>query len=243
MGMKKTAVVLTLLVGTAITMSADSVPVSVAFGEPVVDCPEGNVTVPYTITTGSNSAATVVERLTKANGGDLVSEDSYTILAGTWTGSRTKLWEGVFEHTGLADGSYSLEVCAEQAGSGGNPAKSDCTTVPIVVACAEQWTNPCASTAAFGEVTGNDHIRPNATAQIQFRGNFGETAWVVIDGPDYFHREGAIVRNGDSCNYHANWKFTTTSGADFHGNNGPGVYTVKVTGNGVSLEFPVTLVE
>jgi hypothetical protein len=51
-----------------------------------------------------------------------------------------------------------------------------------------------------------------------------------------------VVRAGDSCNYHANWKFTNDSGADIYGNNGDGVYTVTVTGNNQTpLEFSVTL--
>lgn len=50
-----------------------------------------------------------------------------------------------------------------------------------------------------------------------------------------------ISRNGDSCTYHANWKFTTESGADIYGNNGPGVYTLTITGNGKTLQFSTTL--
>jgi hypothetical protein len=239
--MKKIAVVLAIVTGTAVAAMA-GVDLSVAFGTPVVDCPDGDVSVEYTISATSASFADVTEKLT--NGGTLVAENSYSIGAGgnSWiNGGRIKTFDGQFQKTWLPDGDYSLEVCVTQPGSVGNPGKSDCQTIAIVVACAEQWVNPCASAAPFGEVVGNDRIRPNATAQINFRGNFGALASVEITGPNGFQQFGMIAKAGDSCNYHANWKFTNTSGADFYGNSGQGVYTVKVSGNGNSLEFPVTL--
>jgi hypothetical protein len=140
----------------------------------------------------------------------------------------------------LHDGDYTLDVCATQAGSGGNSDKTVCKTQAIVVACAQADVNPCASEAPFGEVVGNTQIKPHATAQIQFRGNFGSSAWVEIRA-EGFYRSASIGRNGESCTYHANWKFNNESGADFIGNAGAGVYTVKVSGNANTLEFPVTL--
>jgi hypothetical protein len=90
-------------------------------------------------------------------------------------------------------------------------------------------------------VVGNTKIGDRSTVQINFEGNFGSSALVEITNADGFYLSTYVDRNGDSCNYHANWKFTTGDGADLFGNAGPGVYTVKVTGNGVNLEFPVTL--
>ena len=177
-----------------------------------------------------------------------VATRAYTILsgnvAGGWTfAGRTKTHDGLFQNGGLVDGTYSLQVCVSQAGSGGNENKTVCKTESIIVACAAQIVNPCASTTLHGEVVGNDKISVNAAAQMQFRGDFGPNAFVEISGPNSFYRSASVARSGDSCEYHANWKFTNSSGADFYGNNGAGVYAVKVSGNTNTLEFSVTLSE
>ena len=86
------------------------------------------------------------------------------------------------------------------------------------------------------------NIADTSNAQIQFEGDFGPTAHLEItDSNGAFVGAADIKRNGDSCNYHANWKFTNGSGADIYGNNGPGVYALKVTGNGKTLDISTTL--
>ena len=77
--------------------------------------------------------------------------------------------------------------------------------------------------------------RTNATAQINFRGNW-------ITGPGGYSETELVGQNGSSCNYHASWKFNNESGADFTGNGGPGTYEVDVNGNSqATLTFYVTL--
>jgi hypothetical protein len=244
--MKRAIIIAALIVGTSVASWAAGTSLTIVFGTPTVTCPDGNVSVDYTISTTAADGATVTETLTNSSNAT-VTQQSYTILAGNvaggWTfpagGGRYKFHDGTFSYNGLSNGVYSLQVCATQAGSGGNPDKTVCSSQTIVVDCS-QIGNPCASTAPFGEVVGNTRISDHSTVQIQFEGNLGESALVEIAG-DGFYRAGHINRNGDSCNYHANWKFTTGDGADFFGNNGPGVYTVTVSGNGVTFEFPVTL--
>ena len=243
--MKKVAIVVGVVLSAA-AVGAAGTELSLSFGEPVVSCPAGDVRVDYTVTsTGAASAASVTETLTQ--GQTTIQTSNYLVAAGNvndgggWTfAGRYKTRDGVFQASGLANGSYSLEVCTTQAGSNGNPSKTVCKTLEVVVNCAEV-SNPCASASPIGEVVGNDKIRPFATAQINFRGNFGDTAFVEILDANGFYRSATVGRNGDSCNYHANWKFTTESGSDLYGNNGPGVYTVKVSGNGNTLEFAASL--
>ena len=244
--MKKAVVLATMLAVGPAAWAAGTV-LSISFDEPIVTCPDGDVSAGYTISTTAADGATVTETLTNASN-VTVASNVYTILAGNaggWTfAGRTKTHDGLFQYSGLLDGTYSLQVCVSQAGSGGNEGKTVCSTEAIIVACAAQVVNPCASTTPHGEVVGNDRISPHATAQVQFRGDFGPTAFVEITGPNSFYRSASVARNGDSCEYHANWKFTNDSGADFYGNNGEGVYTVKVSGNNnPPLEFPVTLKE
>jgi hypothetical protein len=236
--MKKAAAVLAIVLAAGPAAWAAGTVLSLSFAEPIVTCPDGNVSAGYTISTTAAAGATVTETLTNASNVTVASK-AYTILPGNvpggWTfAGRTKAYDGVFEYSGLADGTYSLQVCVTQAGSNGNENKFVCSTETIIVACAAQVVNPCASTGPHGEVVGNDRIGVNAAAQIQFRGDFGPTAFVEITGPNSFYRSASITRNGDSCEYHANWKFTNDNGADFYGNNGEG-------GNNKTLEFSVTL--
>lgn len=245
--MKKVVLVLAIVVGAAAATWAQGqgTALSIAFDSPSVACPDGNVTVDYTISTTAASAATVEVTLSGPAGFTPIS-GSYAILSGNVPGGwinagRLKTFDGSFQASGLDDGTYSLQVCATQAGSGGNPDKTICRSQSIIVNCLEAEVNPCATVTPFGEVTHNTQISSSATAQIQFSGNFGVSANVEITGPNDFSTAGSVGRNGDSCNYHANWKFNNPSGADFFGNGGAGVYTVRVTGNGLALEFPVTL--
>ena len=225
-----------------------AVTLTIAFGSPLVQCtPDGgSVSVDYTVSSTDASSTAVVETLTDSN--SVVKKTrSYSVVGsnvpGGWTvAGRTKTFDGLFQATGLADGDYALEVCVTQAGSGGNSDKKLCQTTAITVNCGQAILNPCANTAPFGEVVGNKHISDTSTAQIQFEGDFGATAHVEItDSNGAFVGSADINRNGDSCNYHANWKFTNGSGADIYGNYGPGVYAVKVTGNGKTLDISVTL--
>ena len=245
--MRKPAMALALLFAGGVAAWA-AVTLTIAFANPDVECTlnGANVSVDYTISSTDASSSAVVETLTDSNNVTKKTK-SYTIVGanqpGGWiVAGRTKTFDATFQATSLADGDYSLEVCVAQAGSGGNDGKTVCQTKTITVNCGEAVVNPCANTAPFGEVLGNKHISDNSTAQIQFEGDFGPTAHLEItDSNGAYVGSADISRNGDSCNYHANWKFTNGSGADIYGNYGPGVYTLKVTGNGKILEFSTTL--
>ena len=244
--MKKVASSFVFVLAVGVALSA-AVTLTVVFQSPEVECTVdgANVSVAYTVGSSNASPTTIVETLTDSNGATkkttsyVISDES---AAGGWIiGGRTKSYDATFQAAGLADGDYSLEVCATQPGSGGNPDKKVCQSQPVTINCGEALVNPCANTAPFGEVVGNTRIRATATAQIQFKGNFGPWALVEISDASGFYTSAYVQQSGDSCNYHANWKFTTADGADIYGNNGPGVYTVKVTGNAKTLEFSVTL--
>jgi hypothetical protein len=242
--MRRFAVVLGMTLAAGAGVWAAGTVLSIAFDEPSVTCPDGNVSAGYTVSTTAADGAAVTETLTNSSNTPVASH-AYSIPAGStpegWTfAGRTKTHDGLFQTNGLVDGTYSLQVCVTQAGSGGNPDKTVCSTETIVVACAEQTLNACASTALHGEVTGNDKITDHSTAQITFRGDFGPSALVEISGPN-FYTSATIGKNGESCEYHANWKFTTDDGSDLFGSNGAGVYAVKVTGNNKTLDFSVTL--
>lgn len=221
----------------------------VGFTTPVVTCAVdgGSVSAGYTVTSSTAQGATVTETLTL--NGNTVATDSYPIAAGSvstgggWAiAGQTKTHDATFNASGLANGSYSLEICVVQAGSAGNLAKTACSSETIVVNCATTVENPCANDV-FGEVVGNKHISVNATAQINFRGDFGESANLTITGPNGFSASTVVDVDGNSCNYHANWKFTNGSGADIYGNDGPGTYTLVVTGNGNTLSFSAELTD
>jgi hypothetical protein len=245
--MRKPAVALALVMVGGIAAWA-AVTLTIAFGSPNVDCTinGATVTLDYTIGSTDASPSAVVETL-RDSSNVTKKANSYNIagsnVPGGWiVAGRIKTFDATFQATGLADGDYSLEVCVTQAGSGGNADKKVCQTKTITVNCGQVVVNPCANTAPFGEVLGNKHISDNSTAQIQFEGDFGPTAHLEItDANGAYVGSADINRNGDSCTYHANWKFTNGSGADIYGNFGPGVYTLKVTGNGKTLEFSTTL--
>lgn len=245
--MKKRAMALALIVIGGITASA-AVTLTIAFGTPTVECTinGANVSVEYTVGSTDASPSAVVETL-RDSSNVTKKTNSYNItgsnVAGGWiVAGRVKTYDATFQATGLTDGDYSLEVCLTQAGSGGNPSKQLCQTKAITVNCGQLVANPCANTAPFGEVLGNKHISDTSTAQIQFEGDFGPIAHLEItDSNGAYVGSADINRNGDSCNYHANWKFTNGNGADITGNHGAGVYTLKVTGNGKELEFSATL--
>jgi hypothetical protein len=228
------------------TIRAAGTTMTLTFGTPTVICTTngGSVSAAYTITTTAGDAAAVTETLS-LNGNEVMSH-GFTIAAGNvangggWTfAGRTKTYDGTFGASGLADGTYTLEVCAAQNGSNGNPGKSVCQSETIVISCGS--IDPACASGPFGEVVGNRNISVQAAAQVNFRGDFGDAATLEITGPNGFSASAIINRDGNSCNYHANWKFTNGSGADIFGNDGPGTYTLVVTGNGHSLTFWVTL--
>jgi hypothetical protein len=63
--------------------------------------------------------------------------------------------------------------------------------------------------------------------EVQFRGNFGASANLEIDGPDVsnFIRTDPVSGEGHSYNYHFNW-----NPHDPQGNADAGVYTFRVNG-------------
>lgn len=243
--MKRITIGVVAVMLAAASVWAAGATIGISFGDVIVDCLTRTVTADYTITATAADAAAVSETLTQ--GSTVVRTNSYNIPAGNtvdgWAfAGRTKTHDGQFVATGLPDGTYTLQVCATQAGSGGNAAKMDCQTQTIVVACAAGNTSPCANTAPFGEVVGRKKITGQATVQINFAGDFGPNAFVEIKKDGSTVGSANVPRNGDSCNYHASWKFTTGSGSDIYGNTGAGVYQVTVTGNGQDpLVFSVTL--
>jgi hypothetical protein len=240
---------LATVIAASATVFGVGTTLGINFGDVIVQCLTGGASVraDYTINTVAADATGVAERLTRLSDSALVSSRSYTIPSGNTVGGwvfagRTKTFDGSFQTSGLADGDYRLEVCATQAGSNGNPAKMTCQTIDIVVNCAEVATNPCANAAPFGEVVGRPTITDQATVQILVSGDFGPTALFTIEKGGIVIGSASISRAGDSCNYHANWKFTNGSGADLYGNDGPGVYSITVTGDGNELVFSETLV-
>jgi hypothetical protein len=239
-----------VMLASAAVVWAGGTVLSIGFETPTVTCPNGNVSAAYTISTTAADGASVSETLYLGDPLDnhVFASNSYTILSGTgaggWTssGGRTKTHDGTFTAAAVPNGTYTLEVCATQAGSGGNSNKTTCQTETIVVDCNDTVSDNACRLTAFGEVVGNLHISSKATVQINVKGNFGDSANIRITGPNgYDSGDFSISQNGNSCNYHANWKFNESSGADIYGNGGAGDYTVTVTGNGQSLVFVVTL--
>jgi hypothetical protein len=229
---------ITILVFGAIAAYA-AITLSVTFESPTVTCTSNGASVSVGYTTSASDAAstTITETLTNSNNA-VLKTNSYVIDGTTyaWTiGGRLKTFDGTFTDTGLADGTYSLQVCADQKGSNGNPDKQTCSTQSITVAC--NTTSACPSTinGFFGEVDGNPsigHGNGSGALQIQVSGDFGGSIRIEITGPNSFDRTFTVAENGTSCIYHANWQFTTGtgSGADVSGNGGPGVYSIYVWG-------------
>jgi hypothetical protein len=247
--MKNVAFAVAIVLGTAPGAWAQGTALSLVFHGEVVSCQgteAADVTIGYTFSTTAASQ-TSVSRTLRDSEAAVVATSGYVIPAGQSVGGwifagNTKTHDGLVQYPLLPNGTYELEVCGTQPGSGGNPDKTVCEPKTIRIDCVEAQVNPCANTGAFGEVTGNTQIRANATAQLQFRGNFGEFAFVEITG-DNFYRQALIPRNGNSCNYHANWKFTTQSGSDLYGNSGAGVYSIKVSGNSNDYTFAAVLTD
>lgn len=236
---KRATLIVTLAIALAVAAGlvvyADTV-VSVAFSDPTITCNASGtgatVTFNYTVTSNSSSAATVTGAIDDGTPFALPG-----IATTDWTcGSpcNTKTAEGTYTTT-LTNGTHTFEVCATQPGSGGNPDKTGCETQTVVVNCSPASTG--CSSKVFGEVPANKNLcSASGKIEIQFSGDFGPTATLEIDGPNDFSTSFPVDRAGASCNYHYNWDPGT-------GNGGPGNYSFKVTGTGLSgeLDFTATL--
>jgi hypothetical protein len=63
----------------------------------------------------------------------------------------------------------------------------------------------CATVGPFGEIIANKNLcKANGHIEIQFRGNFGDPATLLISGNN-FSMQVPVNRAGNSCNYHYNW--------------------------------------
>lgn len=242
------ALAVAIVAGAAATIWAAAPTMMLTFGVPSVVCTTGggSVSASYTITTTAGDAAAVTETLS-LNGTDVLSHN-LTIASGNvlngggWNfAGRTKTFDGTFTASGLPNGEYTLEVCAAQNGSNGNPGKAVCQSETIIVSCGSV-DSACAS-APFGEVVGNPHLNQQAPVEINWKGDFGDSPVLTITGPN----TGATVsetinRDGNSCNYHANWKLNDPyRGGDICGNDGAGMYVFTVTGNGHTITFQATV--
>jgi hypothetical protein len=240
---------LAIVAAAATTIWAAAPVMTLTFGIPSVVCTTsgGSVSATYTIGTTAGDAAAVTETL-RLNGTD-VRSNSFTIASGNvlngggwnFAGRSTKTFDGTFTASGLANGEYTLEVCAAQNGAGGNPGKAICQSETVVISCGADDSS-CAS-RPFGEVVGNPELKQNAPVEINFKGDFGDSALLTITGPNGGSIDPASInRDGNSCNYHANWKLDDPyRGGDIYGNDGSGVYLFTVTGNGNTLTFTATI--
>lgn len=186
-----------------------------------------NVTLSYTLnSTAAADAATVTYTVDGGNSTLLTVIASGNVTDG---GGWTYLPQGGGKTAGgqftlnLADGSHVVEVCAVQDGANGREPKSTCQTINVVVDCSAN--NPCGGvTRVFGELPNNKNVcKNNAPIEVNFSGNFGNTATLSITGPNGFS-SGAISvgENGESCNYHYNWSPASNGGA--------GTYVFSVDG-------------
>lgn len=205
----------------------------ITFGDATINCEgDGTASVAFEWTVTSTGAADAAVVTGSLDGTDVPLDDiaaGNAANGGGWTfAGRTKTADGFYATT-LASGSHTLEVCATQAGSGGNAAKTVCKSQTVTIDCAS--ADPCAQTRVFGELTGNaDNVCSNGPTNVQFEGNFGEQASLVISGPSGYLFSTSVGRNGESCTYHKQW--------DKSGHTGAGTYIFTVTGNEQSaLEF------
>lgn len=240
---------LAIIAAAATTIWAAAPVMTLTFGIPTVVCTNsgGSVSASYTIATTAGDAAAVTETL-RLNNTDVLS-NSFTIASGNvvngggwnFAGRATKTFDGTFTASNLANGEYTLEVCAVQNGANGNPGKSICQSETVVISCGA--ADSACSSRPFGEIVGNPELKQQAPVQINFKGDFGDSALLTISGPNGGGVEPASInRDGNSCNYHANWKLSTPyKGGDIYGNDGPGVYVFTVTGNGNVLTFTAAI--
>ncbi|HEX9112887.1 MAG TPA: hypothetical protein VF888_00945 [Nitrospirota bacterium] len=232
-----TCMILALVLTPAVYAAGTSLVVTLE--NPAVVCRAdglgADVTAGYAVTSSGAADAAVMEAFIGTTEYPLPTIASGNIAdGGGWTfAGRTKTAEGDFGPLYLANGDYTLTVCATQGGANGQTSKHACSTpAPIAVHCTS--TDPCANEGAFGDVPANKNLcKANGNIEIQFKGNFGDTATLVIDGPSGsgFNSTVTIDKAGDSCNYHYNWDPVAGQPA--------GSYTFTVNG---SLTFSADLV-
>lgn len=136
----------------------------------------------------------------------------------------------------LPNGTHSVELCFTQSGSQGREPKRACVTVePVTVACAAE--NECSGVGFFGNLVGNPSLcTGNGPPHIpvHFRGDLGDSASLLISGPNGYGHSATLSRAGESCNYHYNWLPTDNGGA--------GSYTfTAVSATGASYSFSANL--
>lgn len=239
------AALLLLVSGVPTASFAAGTSLSIVFDEATIACRTdgtgADVNFGWTVTsTGSADSAVVTGQV---NGGDVFAlpgiASGNAASGGGWTfAGRMKTADGSYSTT-LANGTYTLEVCATQSGANGTAAKTSCATQTVTVNCTSP--DPCANAQVFGEIPANKNLcKANGHIQTQFSGSFGETATLLIEGPadTGFTRETQVNRAGDSCNYHDNWD-------PQDGNGGPGTYTFRVNpvpnSTDEAYEFSATL--
>lgn len=133
----------------------------------------------------------------------------------------------------LDSGTHEIVLCFTQSGAQGREPKQFCTDpITVVVACED-----CTKEGPFGDIVGNPNLcngNGPPHVPVHVRGDFGDTATLVIDGPDGYHLDATLNHAGNSCIYQYNW--------DTIDNGGAGTYTFSVTGdNGASLSFTADL--
>lgn len=229
----------TMVVGGGVAQAAAGTSLSVVFDtvDPTTemvcssDGSGATVTFEWTVTsTGSADSAVVTGQIDAGQAFALPGIASGNVTSGGgWTfAGRMKTADGSYTTEPLANGEHSFTVCATQSGANGTAAKTTCQTQTVTVNC--QSSDPCAKAEKFfGELAGNTNLcQGSGNIEVQFGGNFGESATLTItDQSNSIVRMATVPRNGESCTYHYNW-------SDPQGDTGQvaGTYTFTVTGNG-----------
>jgi hypothetical protein len=221
---------------------------SISFGTPSVVCNgDGTATVKFTYTvssTGAADAATVSGQLDDGIITNIATiADGNVNDGGGWTfAGRNKTYTGSVELDSVSEGSHTYTVCADQNGSGGNPNKHACNSITLSVDCASG--DSCSNTAVFGELPHNTNLcSANGQIEVQFHGDFGDTANLTITGPNSFSFSTTVNKAGDSCNYHYNWNPRPTNATPNPGtgNGGAGQYTFLITAGSGGTSGPLSI--
>lgn len=232
-----------LAAATGLWAAGTAMDVSVSFN-PITDLvcsgngSGGAVTIHYTATSSASADyADVSLTVTDVGTSTVVYTDSGSIAEGTindtppgdWvpTGSQgEKSYSNTFTFN-LANGTYDVQVCAEQSGA---TRKSDCTEIRIEIACTA--SESCdQGNEVFGEVVGNKNVcKSSDVVNFSFKGLYGDEPTVQINGPSSFSASFPAQRAGDSCVYHLHWNASAANG-------GAGWYTFTVNGD----TYPVQL--
>lgn len=194
---------------------------SVAFtSDPVVLCNESGAgaTVTFNYTVTSTAAADAAKVTAELDGSDPFVIQEIASGPKGWTfDPPNRTADGSYTVI-LSNGTHTLTICAAQHGANGNPDKMSCSElVTVAVECGSASCH--GSDSFFGEIPHNKNLcSNNANVEIQFRGDFGDTAYLTIVGPNDKLWYVPVSRAGNSCNYHFNWE--TRNG----NNDGPGIY-------------------